>query len=118
MTDARVEVCPKSLARECMSPSRSKGAAYHTLSNLEDYAETDCSFHLRARNSHSPITILIMLISTLTIKAEAQYSTSHCVTLPKITTLVFFRLLYEKVALARGVDLASRSTPLTPPCTG
>ena len=26
--------------------------------------------------------------------------------------------LYEKVALARGVDLASRSTPLTPPCTG
>ena len=49
MTNARVEVCPKSLAREYMSPSRSKGAAYHTLSNLEDYAETDCSFHLRAR---------------------------------------------------------------------
>ena len=93
MTNARVEVCPKSLARECMSPSRSKGAAYHTLSNLEDYAETDCSFHLRARNSHSLITIIIMLISTLTIKAEAQYSTSHCVTLPKITMFVFFRLI-------------------------
>ena len=92
MTDARVEVCPKSLARECMSPSRSKGAAYHTLSNLEDYAETDCSFHLRARNSHTLTIIIIMLISTLIKNAEAQYSTSHCVTLPKITMSVFFRL--------------------------
>ena len=93
-TIARDVVCPQSLARAPVSPSRSKGAAYYTITNLEDYPEADCSFHLRARNSHPLTIIIIMLISTLIIKAEAQYSTSHCVTLPKITMSVFFRLIH------------------------
>ena len=92
-TIARDVVCPQSLARAYVSLSRSKGAAYHTISNLEDYTEADCSFHLRARSSHSLTIIIIMLISILIRKAEAQYSTSHCVTLPKITMSVFFRLV-------------------------
>ena len=68
-------------------------ARYYNTFDLEAAADADCSFPLRSRNSHHLIIIIIMLSNLIISQADAQYTTSHCVTLPKITLSVVFRLV-------------------------